>query len=106
MRTTKTRKRSKATNKKEGIKAEQQENITMLSAIETILAIAKDSSLSLEIFEHFEEYPKYLADLQGVSIFKAILLSYFVEGSSDGSSVTISDLARFFDCPKVRVMKY
>lgn len=106
MRTTKTRKRSKATNKKEGIKAEQQENITMLSAIETILAIAKDSSLSLEIFEHFEEYPKYIADLQGVSIFQAILLSYFVEGSSDGSSVTISDLARFFDCPKVRVMKY
>ena len=106
MRIAKTNKRGKAMEKNDAFKTEQQEKINMLSAIETILMTARDSSLSFDIFESLEPYLKYISNLQGISVHQALLLSIFVEGSSDGSSVTISNIARFLECPKVRIMKY
>ena len=100
----KTNKKSKGTNKKETINVEQEEKITMFSAIENILMEIKDSCLSYN--DSLEPYLDYISDLQGINTIQTILLAIFVEGSSDGSSVTISNLARFMDCPRVRVMKY
>lgn len=106
MRIAKTPKKVKTLHKKEVVITEQQEKITMLSAIEAILLIAEDSSFTLDIFEELKEYLKYISDLQGISISQALLFSIFVEGCSDGNTVTVSNLARFLDCPSVRVMKY
>ena len=100
----KSNKRSKDTVKKETVNAEPQERITMFSAFENILVEIKDSCLSY--MDSLEPYLDYISDLQGINTIQTILLALFVEGSSDGSSVTISNLARYMDCPRVRVMKY
>ena len=100
----KTNKRSKGTVKKETVHVEQEEKITMFSAFENILVEIKDSCLSYK--DSLEPYLDYISDLQGINTIQTILLALFVEGSSDGSSVTISNLARYMDCPRMRVMKY
>ncbi len=104
MRIAKNNKRSKGTAKKEAVNVEQEEKITMFSAFENILIEIKDSCFSYK--DTLEPYLDYISDLQGINTVQTILLALFVEGSSDGSSVTISNLARFMDCPSVCVMKY
>ena len=101
---TKINKRSKGTDKKERVNMEQEEKKTMFSAFENILVEVKDSCLSYK--GSLEPYLEYICDLQGINTIQAILIALFVEGNSDGSSVTISNLARFLDCPRVRVMKF
>ena len=49
----KSNQKGKTMDQKNEIKVEQTENITMLSAIETILEVAKDSSLSFDKFAPF-----------------------------------------------------
>ncbi len=99
-----TRKGKKSEN--DVIKNVDMSNVNMLLAIETVLLTAEDSSLDLEVLEPIKHYLKYIADLQEITMTQALLLSVFVEGSSDGSIVSLSSLARFFDCPKVRVMQF
>ena len=91
---------------KETITINETDKMTMLSAIEKILNIAEDSSLAAEKMELLEPYLKYISELQGITPAQALLLSLFIEGSSDGSSVSFSDLARFLDCNRVRVMQF
>ena len=82
------------------------DEMTMLTSIESILRIVEDSKLLPEYIEAIEEQLKYISELQSITPVQALLLSLFVEGSSDGNSVTYSDLARFLDCSKVRVMQF
>ncbi len=96
--------KSKGADKKERVNIGQEEKITMFSAFENILQEIEDSYLAYG--DSLEPYLEYISDLQGINTIQAILIALFVEGNSDGSSVTISDLARFMDCPKVRVMKF
>ena len=91
---------------KETITINETDKMTMLSAIEKILNIAEDSSLAAEKMELLEPYLKYISELQGITPAQALLLSLFIEGSSDGSSVSFSNLARFLDCNRVRVMQF
>ena len=104
MRKIKTNKQNKNTNTIETVNVEQQEKITMFSAIEYILEETKDSCLVYR--DSLEPYLDYISKLQGINAIQAILLSIFVEDSSDGSCVTVSNLARFLDCPRVRVMQF
>ena len=76
----------------------------MFSSFENILLEIENSYMAYS--DSLEPYLKYISDLQGINTIQAILIALFVEGNSDGSSVTISDIARFMDCPKVRVMKF
>ena len=106
MRKANNNRKSKGTDKKEIVIVDvgQDEKITMFSAFENILLEIENSYMAYS--DSLEPYLKYISDLQGINTIQAILIALFVEGNSDGSSVTISDLARFMDCPKVCVMKF
>ena len=79
---------------------------TMLHCIENILLYGENSELKEENMEIMKGYLDYISDLQDIKPMQALLLSFFVEKSSDGDSVTISSLARDLGCTKVRVMQY
>lgn len=98
--------KSKGADKKEIVivSVGQEEKITMFSAFEQILLEMEDSCMAYR--DSLKPYLDYITDLQSINTIQAIFIALFVEGNSDGSSVTISDLARFMDCPKVRVMKF
>lgn len=82
------------------------ESLTMLSAIESILIMAENSSLIDKVLEAIEPYLKYISELQGITSTQALLLSIFVENSADGDSVTMSSIARFLDCTNVHIMQF
>ena len=79
---------------------------TMLHCIENVLLYAENSELKEENMEIMKGYLDYISDLQDIKPMQALLLSFFVEKSSDGDSVTIARLARNLGCTKVRVMQY
>ena len=82
------------------------ENKSMLTSIETVQRVMKDSELKPEFIEAIKEFLFYISDLQDITSTQALLLSIIVEESLDGNVVTISRLARFLDCSKVRVMQF
>ena len=94
MRKANNNRKSKGADKKEIVivTVGQEEKITMFSAFENILLEIEDSYLAYS--DSLEPYLKYISDLQGINTIQAILIAIFVEGNSDGSSVTISDLTR------------
>ena len=100
------RKSSNSDNDNVGITINNPEKVNMLTSIETILRVVEDSKLLPEYIEAIEEFLRYISEHQGITPAQALLLSLFVEGSSDGSSVTLSSLARYLDCTKVRVMQF
>ena len=79
---------------------------TMLHCIENVLLYGENSELKEENMEIMKGYLDYISDLQDIKPMQALLLSFFVEKSSDGDSVTIASLARNLGCTKVRVMQY
>ena len=82
------------------------ENKSMLTSVETVQRVMKDSELKPEFIEAIKEFLFYISDLQDITSTQALLLSIIVEESLDGNVVTISRLARFLDCSKVRVMQF
>ena len=78
----------------------------MLSSIETVLIMAEDSHLTDDVWEAMDPFLKYISELQGITINQALMLSIILEESSDGSLVTISNIARHLNCPNVRVMQF
>ncbi len=101
-----TKKRKSCSSDNEGITINHIERMTMLISIETILRVVENSQLKSEYIDAINEFLQYISELQGITPTQALLLSLFVEGSSDGSSVTLSNLARYLDCPNVRVMQF
>jgi hypothetical protein len=67
---------------------------TMLHCIENVLLYGENSELKEENMEIMKGYLDYISDLQDIKPMQALLLSFFVEKSSDGDSVTIASLAR------------
>ena len=100
------RKSSNSDNDNVGITINNPEKVNMLTSIETILRVVEDSKLLPEYIEAIEEFLRYISEHQGITPAQALLLSLFVEGSSDGSSVTLSTLARYLACDRTPILLF
>lgn len=82
------------------------EELTMLSAINSIVTLAEDSELSNLFFEKADRFIEYLSDRQGITKIQAVLLSLFIESSAAGNKSDFSDVARYLNCNNVQVLQY
>ena len=82
------------------------QELTMLSAINTIVTLAEDSELNTMFFEQADRFITYLSERQGISKIQAVLLSLFIESSASGNKSDFSDIARYLDCNNVQVLQY
>ena len=82
------------------------QELTMLSAINSIVTLAEDSKLSTLFFEQADRFITYLSERQGISKMQAVLLSIFIESSASGNKADFSDIARYLDCNNVQVLQY
>ena len=82
------------------------QELTMLSAINTIVTLAEDSELNTMFFEQADRFITYLSERQGISKMQAVLLSLFIESSASGNKPDFSDIARYLDCNNVQVLQY
>lgn len=82
------------------------EELTLLSAINCIVTLAEDSELSTLFFEKAERFITYLSERQGITKIQAVLLSLFIESSAAGNKSDFSDVARYLNCNNVQVLQY
>jgi hypothetical protein len=82
------------------------EELTLLSAINCIVTLAEDSELSTLFFEKADRFITYLSERQGITKIQAVLLSLFIESSAAGNKSDFSDVARYLNCNNVQVLQY
>jgi len=80
--------------------------LTMLSAINYIVTLAKDSELSNAFFEKAERFINYVSERQGITKMQTVMLALFIESSAAGNKSDFSDVACFLDCNNVQVLQY
>lgn len=78
--------------------------LTLLDAIEQIVMVARDSALRPDIFDRAARPIGYLCERMNLSKEQAVLLSVFVNYSN--RMLDISDLAGFFGCSQIAIIRY
>ena len=85
---------------------DENEKLTMLSAVNGIVTLAEDSRLKPSFFEKGDRFITYLSERQGITKIQAVLLSLFIESSAAGNKSDLSDVAGYLDCNSVQVLQY
>ena len=80
--------------------------LTMLTAIDTIVTLAEDSRLSNDFFEQADRFIAHISERQGIKKIQAVMLALFIESSAAGNKADFSDLARYLGCNNVQVLQY
>ena len=84
----------------------QHKTLTMMAAIESIVALAEDSQFCPQFFKLADKYLKYLAEKQEISKNQALMLALFVEINSSCNHPDMGDLKRFVNCNGVQTLVY
>ena len=82
------------------------EELTLLSAINSIVTLAEDSELSTAFFEKADRFISYISERQDISNMQAVMLALFIESSAAGNKSDFSDVARYLNCNNVQVLQY
>ena len=82
------------------------EELTLLTAINSIVTLAEDSALSNSFFEKADRFITYFSERQDITKIQAVLLALFIESSAAGNKSDFSDVARYLDCNNVQVLQY
>ena len=85
---------------------DENEELTMLSAVDLIVTLAEDSELSSLFFEKADRFITFLSERQGITKIQAVLLALFAESSASGNKSDFADVARYLDCNSVQVLQY
>ena len=80
------------------------EELTLLSAINSIVTLAEDSELSTAFFEKADRFISYISERQDITNMQAVMLALFIESSAAGNKSDFSDVARYLNCNKERWM--
>jgi hypothetical protein len=78
---------------------------TILDAVETVVEYAVNSELSETFFEVAGSHLDYIAARLGITSDEALMLSVAVNVGAN-CRLTLRELAEFFDCSRVKVLKY
>ena len=82
------------------------EELTLLSAINSIVTLAEDSELSTAFFEKADRFISYISERQDITNMQAVMLALFIESSAAGNKSDFSDVARYLNCNNVQVLQY
>ena len=84
---------------------DENEELTLLSAVNGIVTLSENSELSAMFFEKADRFISYLSERQGITKIQAVILALFVESSAAGNTSDLSDVACFLTCNNVRVLQ-
>jgi len=82
------------------------EELTLLTAINSIVTLAEDSELSTAFFEKADRFITYVSERQDISNMQVVMLALFIESSAAGNKSDFSDVARYLNCNNVQVLQY
>ena len=77
----------------------------MLTAVEKIVGMAKDSNLDAEFYRKAAGPVKFLSEKMELTREQAVMMAMFIDNSSD-TSIRISDFSRQLECSTTRIIRY
>ena len=77
----------------------------MLTAVEKIVGMAKDSNLDAEFYRKAAGPVKFLSEKMELTREQAVMMAMFIDNSSD-TSMRISDFSRQLECSTTRIIRY
>ena len=86
-------------------KQKLQEPMTLLTAVEKVVELAKDSGLKPEFFRKANTYISYLATRLDLTKEQSVMMALFIDNSGDRET-SLHDLAQFVGCSTTRILKY
>ena len=86
-------------------KKKSAQKIDLLSAVEKIVELSKGSHLDADFYKKAAKPLKYISEKQNISIGASIMMSLFIDNSSD-NSITISDFAKHIDCSMTKIIRF
>ena len=81
------------------------EQLDLLTAVEKVVELARDSGLKPEFFRKADTYISYLAARLDLTKEQSLMMALFVDNSSD-HEIELRDFARFIGCSTTRILKY
>ncbi len=81
------------------------EQLDLLTAVEKIVELARDSGLKPEFFRKADTYISYLASRLDLTNEQSLMMALFIDNSGDRET-SLHDLAKFVGCSTTRILKY
>ena len=81
------------------------EQLDLLTAVEKVVELAKDSGLNPEFFRKADTYISYLAARLDLTKEQSLMMALFLDNSGD-REISLRDLAKVVGCSTTRILKY
>ena len=81
------------------------QEMTLLTAVEQIVELSRDSKLEPEFFSKAAKPIKYLADKLELTAEQAVMLALFVDNSNN-REISLREIAKQSGCSTTRILKY
>ena len=81
------------------------EQLDLLTAVEKVVELARDSGLKPEFFRKADTYISYLATRLDLTKEQSLMMALFVDNSGD-REISLRDLAKVVGCSTTRILKY
>ena len=86
-------------------KKQGRKKMDILTALDAIVDVAKDSKLSEEFYKKSAKYIKFVCGKLNITKEQCIFLSIFIEKSND-SKIYLSELADYLGCRATQILRY
>lgn len=86
-------------------KQKTKEPMTLLTAVEHIVELAKDSGLKDDFSRKADTYISYLASRLELTKEQSLMMALFLDNSGN-REITLHDLAKYVGCSTTRILKY
>lgn len=87
------------------MKEKKSSGLDLLSAVEGIVDLAKDSQFSPEFYTKASRYTKYMGKRLNLTKEQSVLLALFID-KSDDTCIEKSDIAKYTGCRTTRIIRY
>ena len=86
-------------------KEKKSRKLDLLSAVENIVELAKDSQFSPEFYGKASRYIKHLGTKLGLTKEQSVMMALFID-QSDDSRIEASNIAKYTGCRTTRIIRY
>ena len=89
-----------------GTKQKTKEEMNLITAVEQVVKLSKETHLSEEIFKKAAKPLKYISEKQEITMGQSVMLALFVEFFFTESNTSLRDIAEKFDCSSSTILRF
>ena len=79
--------------------------IDLLTSVEKIVELTKDSHLNKEFYRKADKYIKYMSEKLEMTKEEAVMIALFINWSDNGT-IQFKDICEYVNCPSVCILRY